>query len=99
RADRPSDPTHERPSRTSPPRRIEENKCVRPFKAKIKRLKVVAIEDPGVSSDQPTLRTSPLLFRRGCPAWLPVLQVEVKQGQARSSRQRAREGGLPAPGE
>ncbi len=73
----PSDSAPERPPGASPPRRIEDDNRVRSLQAKIERLTIVAVGDPGVVREQPALLHPPLVIRRLHPPWLPIVEVEM----------------------
>ena len=47
----PSNTADERPTGANPPRRSEDNNCVRSPQSKIERLVIVAVSDPGVARE------------------------------------------------
>lgn len=73
----PSNSAHERPTGTSPPRRIEDDDRVGSLQAKIQGFVIVAVGNPGVPREQLALLHPPLVIGRLHPSWLPVVEVEM----------------------
>jgi hypothetical protein len=94
----PSNSAHERPTGAHPPRRIEDDNGVRSLQAKIERLVIVAVSDPGIACEQVALLLPPLVIRRPHPSRLPIVEVEMDHRKAGLRRQGFRERALPGAG-
>lgn len=69
------------------PRRREDDDRVNSREAQIVRVRVVALDDPPVVSDELTLDDSKVVGRCLNPAWTPVVLVEMKERQSDNARQ------------
>lgn len=67
----------ERPTGTNPPRRSEDDNCVRSLQAKVERFMIVAVGDPGVGGEEGALLHPPLIIGRLRPSGLPIVEIEM----------------------
>ncbi len=87
----------QRPGDASPWREREHDDRVSPLETNIESPAIVAVHDPAFLGNQARLQHSPFLDRRLDPTGLPVMSVEVDDGDSGPAPELLREDGLARP--